>query len=179
MQVVSNGRYWTDSRGYVRRWICRDCGEKWKVADEPLLREVVALGIRMPLRTVLRRFALVALGLPLQVVEHLEYVKAETLRAQLLRFQSDKKTWQSICGLLILKCGVPATHVEEFSAAMNNIASGGQTFHALARAYQRTIRNQKNRRVLAGQITKLLGRPVVISQTGGVQLAGEGGGHSR
>lgn len=139
--------------------------------DEPMLQDLPALGIRIPLPTVLRRLGLVALGLPLQVVEKLEYVKAETVRAQILRFHADDKQWAAICGLLVSECGVPAAQVEELSTAVDYIAAGTQTFHTLARAYRRLIRSQENRRALAEQISRLLNRPVQISQTGQVQVA--------
>jgi transposase-like protein len=168
--IVANGRYWSDARGYTKRWICRDCGNKWKVFEEPLLQDLPALDIRIPLPAVLRRLALVALGLPLQVVEKLEYVKAETVRAQILRFHSDENLWGAICGLLISECGIPAARVEEFSTALDHIAAGTRTFHTLARAYRRLIRKQESRHALAEQSSRLLRRPVQISQTGQVQV---------
>jgi len=135
-----------------------------------MLQDSPALGIRMPLRAVLRRLGLVALGLPLQAVEKLEYVKAETVRAQILRFHADEGQWKLICSHLILKCGIPAARVEEFSRSVDAIAAGTQTFHTLARVYRRLISDKEKRRVLAEQISRLHGRRVQMSPTGQVQV---------
>jgi hypothetical protein len=135
-----------------------------------MLQDFPTLGIGRPLRAVLRCLALVALGLPLQVVEKLEYVKAETVRAEILRFHADERQWKLICSHLILKCRIPAARVEEFSRSVDDIASGTQTFHRLARVYRRLIGDKENRRVLAEQISRLHEKQVQISPTGQVQV---------
>lgn len=167
--MVKNGRYWTDSRDSVQRWLCRDCGTSWKEFQEPLLDDMSALRIRTPLRTLLRRIALVAVGLPLRTVEHLECVKAETLRAQLLHLRSDATIWPAVCRMLTSDYGIPAARVREFSTDLGLIASGTRSFHALARAFRRSVRCPANRQALSEAATRILGYPVEIFTTGEVR----------
>jgi hypothetical protein len=172
--VAANGKYWTESRGWVQRCLCRACGNDLKEFEEPFLGDAPALGIRMPFPAMLTNFALVALGLPLQTVERLTKTKAETVRQQLLRFRADAVAWQAICTRLTIEYGVPKTRMDELSKEVELILTGAQTFHSLTRASARLLRDPERQRVLTEQIKDLSHTSVEISATGQVRLASAG-----
>jgi hypothetical protein len=81
---VKNGFYRSRTWGFVQRWVCRACGQKRKDFERHVSPEM------------LKAFALLACGLPLDQAEYLTGLKSETIRTKLVSAYGLAERWTSI-----------------------------------------------------------------------------------
>jgi transposase-like protein len=140
---VHTGKYKTNRRGLVRRFICRTCGHKWEEPPKPagVLADV---GFYDSDEALLQNIALVAVGLPLDQVEGLVGRKAETIQAWLQRCFRNERVWYEVEHRLICTYRVLPGEVTELSNLLVAMMRGGAKFHArVRRKLARDIRSQR------------------------------------
>jgi hypothetical protein len=140
------GRRGTKSKGRVQQWRCIRC-RRWRSrSTEPYHYLFPGRRYRLPAARLLQALALLVLGLPMEWIQKMVRVKAETIRKH---FQDlvRTETWGALKPSL-LGVGVPQALLQQFDAEVEECRFGVDSFRGRGQRFRQMKASQRRQLVL-------------------------------